>query len=607
MSHRVSPEPRQLAALFYAVLTLITPSLCRADAAAVLAAEDDDAKAMVLIKDRRGGVDAAYVQVLAAREKSNAIVGLALGLLLEGSRGNNGATPEEAAAAIAFVAKRRGMHGDAAMMGAMAPKVGDIVATLAGHDQTKPLAAGILAHYARLAAMPEPNYGEQLDAAGQPIKNPKRGRGRGNSRPRIAAAQLTEHLKTLLAERDEETLEPAILAAAYTKNKDVAELIEPLLEHRSTEIKAAALLYVAKTGKPLPKMHVDRVFASRAKVPAQYTRLSPLLSNYDVTVSPHCYAAEAIGDAGDAAYLGHLHKALTSRDLRVQIDAARALEKIASPDSVVHLVRVMKKCDWPVLVSVTAALGAIPSTDAIEPLIERLGDEKGRFRLDVLHALSSIAGEQKGSTPEHWLKWWDENRETFKPDPKKTAAFRAKKRVQDVHAKKLGFFYHTSIYSDRVVFTLDTSKSMRGEKFESLKRNLKMTLESLANHVRFNVADFGGHVRVMIPGRMMNAQAGAEAAIHQLSYFELTLGTRSYDGIEAAIATPGMDTIMFLSDGAPVASKLNAWGRIIGGLHLLNRYRPVAVYAVEFNASAANLAALREMAARYWGESASPN
>ena len=128
----------------------------------------------------------------------------------------------------------------------------------------------------------------------------------------------------------------------------------------------------------------------------------------------------------------------------------------------------------------------------------------------------------------------------------------------------------------------------------------------LRRKVYFNIVDFGGYLRVMFPRKLVSAAAASSSAIQLVGYMELTLGTRSYDGIEVGMWLPTTDTIIYLSDGAPVASKMNAWQRIMRGIHLLNRYRPLAVYCVEFNAGGANAAAMKEIAARNAGLAGAP-
>ena len=71
--------------------------------------------------------------------------------------------------------------------------------------------------------------------------------------------------------------------------------------------------------------------------------------------------------------------------------------------------------------------------------------------------------------------------------------------------------------------------------------------------------------------------------MQEFSYdMELTYGTRSYDAIERAAMIPGMDTVHFLSDGAPAGSQLASWVRMNYITGLLCRTAPVAVHLILF-------------------------
>ncbi len=592
---------------------------CFAVAEGVLSAKTEHDKAAVLIKGRRSGISAQDLIRIAQREKMDSIVSLALGLYLESAK----VDAKEAAAIVAVCSKRRSMQGMTAAMVAVNKPALPIVDVLindrrAGGTSNEQLAAAILLMYARATDIGPVRYAEKKEefVAGEDPAKPEANKNKNRKNrqrklpigvPKASRPAIIKAIKSLLESKDTLTLERTLAAAAYMRINEVKEQVAALADHQSVEVQAAALLYAAYNKQPLSEDAIKRVFAAVRRADTRYTRLTPLMSSYEVDTSALAYACQALGQAKSNDHLELLHKALANRDLRVKIDAARALANIGSPQSVTHLVAQVKNSEWPVLIAACDALGALGSKDAIEPLIARLMKEKGRFRLDLTYALGSIAGEVHSKTPEGWQHWWKGAATTFEPDPEKTKAFRAKYRVQDMNIPHLGYFYHLPIYSDRLAFVLDTSASMKGEKIKSLKDNLHSTLTVLRKKVYFNIVDFGGHVAVMFPRKLVSAAAASSSAIQHVGYMELTLGTRTYDGMEAGIWLPGVDTIIYLSDGAPVASKINSWQRIMRGIHLMNRYRPVAVFCVEFNAGGANAAAMKEIAARNFGLAGSPN
>ena len=251
-------------------------------------------------------------------------------------------------------------------------------------------------------------------------------------------------------------------------------------------------------------------------------------------------------------------------------------------------------------------LSSIPAIESIDPLIARLKDAKGRMRLDVIYALASIFRKQEGRDPETWQRHWDSVKSDFTVDRPATLAFRKTKGQQDMQATALGFFYFLLVRSDRLVYVLDTSMSMRGERIANLKHNMKESIESLDSTVLFNVISFGGNIDIASPSRLITGGEGKGIA-YLVDTLKLSPPTRSYDVIELGCLMAGIDTVMYLSDGAPICGHIEPWSGIIAAYTYLNRYRPVAIHTVEFDAGAANAAMMRQLARRNYGTSGSPD
>jgi hypothetical protein len=292
-------------------------------------------------------------------------------------------------------------------------------------------------------------------------------------------------------------------------------------------------------------------------------------------------ACQALGHLRNPNHLPLLSSALNNADLRVQVEAARAIGRIGSSEAIPVLNQKLATCSWPVLVEVASALGEIPDTRSIQGLINRLRIEKGRFRLDIVHALSSIAGEQKGGKAEDWEAWWRTTGSSFTVDASRTKSFREKVRVQDVTIPTLGYFYSLPIYSDKICFVVDTSKSMAGDRIASLRVNLGETLLQMQKgKVSYNIVDFGGRVEMMVKNGLTTDPA---KGVKRAAEMNLSAGTRSFDGMECGALLDEVDTLYFLSDGKPVMSEIDAWDEIRRGISLLHRQRPLAFFAVEFN------------------------
>jgi len=561
-------------------------------------AQDDriNARAKEILRARKAGTNAAAVLASIARDKDPSLPSLALGIYLEQTTKPN---PQEAAQLAMRCAGRADFFHKAMTQFAVNPQMGAIVDALMADpekaDLSRGVAATILAIYARIRAVDSGGEDSSLATVGR--------RGAAAVAP---PANLTAHVKELLANKNPVIVELALLTAACLRIGDVGEQVAAVDTKRSLELEGAKLLYLARTSQDLAEESVRRVFDARVKVDRRYSVVSPLLSTYDPRVPALCYACEAVGQARAAKYLDDLHKALKSPDIRAQIEAAKAIERIGDPKSVFTLLERLDGCPWPTKVFVLSALGGIPAKGSIEPLIALLDKERGRFRLDVNYALASIFRKQHGKDALGWRTHYQAVKDTFAIDRAATLEYRKKVRVQDMGAVSLGSFYFLSIYSDRFVYVLDISMSMKGEKIANLVTHMSDSVRALKDYVAFNIITFGGKIELARARGMIRGAEG-QAVAYFLKDLKLNPPTRSYDAMELACRMPGIDTVMFLSDGAPVSGQIEDWSGIIGALTYFNRYRPMALHTIEFHAGRRNAQMMEQLSGRNYGISGNPD
>jgi len=417
----------------------------------------------------------------------------------------------------------------------------------------------------------------------------------------------------LFASKDGNAATLAVVAAAFSGDAKYKELVGKAAGRNAT-MAGAKLLYLARQKDELPQTTVGQLWQA-----ATQGSTAPPQDDSDMRFSAMLpggsLACMGLAQLGDQKYLPVLIRALGSRDIRVQMDAIRAIRTLGGNDaSLSAQAKLLLQAQWPVLVELCAAFGAAPDKRLIPVLIKRLGQETGRFRLDVVHALSSIAGQQNGATAKDWTKWWTENQRTFEVDPAASKAYRAATRVQDVTIPPLGFFYGLPIYSDRLVYCVDSSASMKGDRIASLRHNMVESLTSLEAekdpalfgnevHVYFNIVDFGGDVVTMESGGLTDSFKDGKKRAETMP---LTLGTRSFDAMELSMDLADMDTIYFLSDGAPVRGQINAWSRINACMDLMMLHAPVAIWSVAFDPSGGNEGAMKIMSYGSYGNYEAP-
>jgi len=429
------------------------------------------------------------------------------------------------------------------------------------------------------------------------VKGKKIGGGKGpGARKRAQGLEIPLNLFA-----DPASAEMAILAAAYSGDRSVKEAVDATPD--LTAYTGARLLYAARIQDPLDAKKVQSLFVQAMSVTKNPVSAMAAVSPDYLSVPPAAAACEALGILKDPAYLTCLYLALASPDYRVQVEAARAIAKIESPEAIPDLLAVVPRCPWPVLIEVCRALGAMPDKRSIPVLLNRLKLEKGRMRLDLMYALSSIAGNKEGYRFTDWDKWWKTHADSFTVDPERTKTFRASTRVQDLSTEPYGVFYRLPINSDRVAFVLDTSKSMGGPRIANLKQSMIDVLNGLNPCVAFNIVNFGGEITALSSVALSNNKA---AGLKWVADMDLSLGTRSFDAMERAERIPAVDSLYFLSDGVPTDGELvGKWADIKKTFSLLHRYRQIAIFCVDFDPRSGSQRNMRELAAENDGLSES--
>jgi len=429
----------------------------------------------------------------------------------------------------------------------------------------------------------------------------KKARGKRGKKGAAGGALAGDALPGLIADKDSVVSALAILAAAYMRDEGSADAVAKLT--KPDEMKAGpALLYRARTGAKITDDEVAAVWKkvqrSRGRIPKPD---GDLFENY-LLVPGACSACEAFGEIKGEAVHAPLRSALAYKDIRVQVAAVRAIGRIQDDELVKSLLKGLPTCSWPVLVESCLVLGEVPIKEAIPVLIKRLGREKGRFRLDIEYALSCIAGADRGDSAKGWASWWRREEKDFAVDPEASRRYREQHWLFDQGVQPNGYFYGLFIYSDRFCFVVDTSASMKNQRIESLRSEMTTTIKDMARHVQYNIVDFGGDIVTMHEDGLTHDRA---KGLERVKTMPLTGGTRSFDAMERAALLYEVDTLMFLSDGAPVRGQFDGWDNIRSALFLQTRFYPLAVFSIDFNAGKGNLENMKGMADEHYGQSES--
>lgn len=364
----------------------------------------------------------------------------------------------------------------------------------------------------------------------------------------------------------------------------------PRLEE-SARIEKAVLGNVVKAIAEGPAPLKQNLYA-RAKGPADWL--------FRVAVAQVAATQPMEKDA--AAFLSRTLNPSVEKDPRVRIAAVEALG--AWPDGAEdHVVGRIADPDWGVQMKAVEIVGAKKVTRAIPHLISALERAGPRVQDVMGKALKDLTGENFDPYADVWAKWWEANKSKFEGQD----AVKVGGRPRDPQPDPT--IYGVPIKSDKVLFIIDISGSMdkpssnkppeapkppagpvtpkdgapppppppeeviSGKKIDVAKHELKKAIEKLPKNAMFSIIAFN-HAAIVWKEKAVQATPenkeeaykwvrGMQPSGSTYSDGALRLGFRmaGLGAIDKAYPEVAIDTIMFISDGAPTdnapdASKL---------------------------------------------------
>jgi hypothetical protein len=305
-------------------------------------------------------------------------------------------------------------------------------------------------------------------------------------------------------------------------------------------------------------------------------------------------AASGPDEEGAKAVFAEVEK---DKDPRVRHAALEPLE--TAPGTAWHglVVSRVEDPEWGVQVVAARVAGRRKVGKAIPALIRALAKATPRVADEVGNALREITGQSIEPYAEAWAKWWEDHRSEWGEDGRPLQPIAVVPRRTDAH------YYGIKIRSDKVLFIIDTSGSMKeekrapvptappgkpttgapepapapppgkfsGPKIEIAKQELVRAVKALPKEALFNVISFNHTVQSWKPSMVAATDAHKEEMFAWIrdvppvgsTYIDGALqmafkmaGLGSYD---KAYPQVGVDTIFLLSDGAPTD---NAWPEV---------------------------------------------
>ena len=132
---------------------------------------------------------------------------------------------------------------------------------------------------------------------------------------------------------------------------------------------------------------------------------------------------------------------------------------------------------------------------SVVALVDLLDTLPGEVRADVAGYLAAISRKNHGVDAAAWRAWWESEGDNFEFPAR--APFYPAPTVAPGDAGNA--YYEIPVYADRIVFVIDTSSSMEGERMETAKRELVSVIHTLDPLVAFTVISFSDAARAWQP------------------------------------------------------------------------------------------------------------
>lgn len=407
----------------------------------------------------------------------------------------------------------------------------------------------------------------------------------------------------------------------------------------------APLLPILEEGKPAEALP----FIARAAGDGHWGEFAPLLRPLLASTdeSLRLWTVTALGQLRDAEALAPSCLLVTA-DPNTMVRAAAVetviiLGKGREAEAGPALVAALSDASLSVSVAACRGLRTVRHADAIGPLIGLLERaDTGKLLEEIWPTLVAITDEPFSGDVAIWRGWWDRVSASgaYKMLSDEEVAKRKAARQQanaQYHAPKTETtFMGVETSSRNIVFVIDVSGSMeelvvnrdsfreRGftnfQKLEVVKEELKRSVETLGDNVRFNIHAFATQVHPwkdrLMPANALNKKSaiawiadlkpigGEQAAARASSGLRNSSGledgrTNAFAGLLAGLGVDQDpkkrgpmtaaaandlegegDTMFFLTDGRPTVGEIVDTEDILVQVRELNRFRKVTIHTI---------------------------
>ncbi len=352
---------------------------------------------------------------------------------------------------------------------------------------------------------------------------------------------------------------------------------------------------------------------------------------------------DALGGIEDPAALAGLRKLAKDADPMAAASAIFALAERHPPEALEEVKKALVHSQWQVRLAALEFLARLEDITTVPLLCDRLEEEDGRLKQEVVEALKAVTGRDYKDDALKWRAYAAGGVEAAEkagagaPDPAAAGGGRA---VATGAAPVEPTYYGEKVVSDKVVFVVDFSLSMNEEmiidretivretgavvtgseeeakakgapkegevvpiewwkirtRMDFARSQLKYVISTLKRDQYFDVIWYSDSV-VAWQGGLVPAKPGVKLkAIQWLDEQKCEGATNIWGGLTKALNlvgkgtqdenySRGADTIYFMSDGAPSVGDIKDPDAIVDAIERIHKVRRVKIHVAQIGTS----------------------
>jgi hypothetical protein len=313
----------------------------------------------------------------------------------------------------------------------------------------------------------------------------------------------------------------------------------------------------------------------------------------------------------DAKQVDRQLELLESADARVVIAAAEGLSGRESPDALAPIAALRLRPEYTrqygFRFAVLSAIANYSEPEAVDWLIETVGESSGQLKYEAARALARLTGENFGSHVDQWQTWWSAHKADFPEKGRESSALAADGPVEVPWDEEIPSFFNVPIYARRVAFVIDQSRNVQSSAESTTRsghapRELEQAVHGLPDGTMFNLIAYDRTLRVWREQLVSADRSSKSDSLRFLYSLYPDSKTACYDTLERALALdPNLELIVFLSDGEPNAGRITDPARIVREISVRNATTRVRIDVLGIGAQGDAERFLKDLAAANFG------